>query len=145
MKVEHIITLCSRLYSRQTVIKERLAEELQVSPRTVRRYIANLRQYDIAVEEHRTGEETYLKLPSDGKRPLRLDEFEAISLHVALTTLRTFEDDVLSRNLEKIHDQLRGLLATSRASAPRARTASSTRSRFCRSATRRPAPTNRSF
>jgi predicted DNA-binding transcriptional regulator YafY len=83
-----VLTVLELLQSRPQLTGHELAERLEVSPRTVRRYITMLQELGIPVEAERGRHGAYRLAPGFKLPPLMLSEDEALALVLGLRVTR---------------------------------------------------------
>jgi predicted DNA-binding transcriptional regulator YafY len=83
-----VLTVLELLQSRPHLTGQELAERLEVSPRSVRRYIAMLQALGIPVEAERGRHGAYRLAPGFKLPPLMLNEDEALALILGLRLAR---------------------------------------------------------
>lgn len=83
-----VLTVLELLQSRPHLTGQELAQRLEVSPRTVRRYIAMLQDLGIPVEAERGRHGAYRLAPGFKLPPLMLNDDEALALVLALRLTR---------------------------------------------------------
>lgn len=83
-----VLTVLELLQTRETVTGAELARRLEVSPRTVQRYVARLQDLGIPVEGRRGVGGTYRLKPGFRLPPLMFTGEEALSLALGLQALR---------------------------------------------------------
>src|SRR5215204_881025 len=83
-----VLTVLELLQTRPQLSSQELAERLEVSPRTVRRYISMLQDLGIPVEAERGRHGAYRLAPGFKLPPLMLTEDEALALVLGLRVTR---------------------------------------------------------
>ena len=83
-----VLTVLELLQTRPQLTSQELAERLEVSPRTVRRYISMLQDLGIPVEAERGRHGAYRLAPGFKLPPLMLNNDEALALVLGLRMTR---------------------------------------------------------
>lgn len=104
-----VLTLLERVQERPGLTAPQLADELGVSERTTRRYVATLQELGIPVEAHRGKYGGYHLRPGYRMPPLMLSTDEAVALTLALAAMREPAGDAEAPPVRALGKLLRAL------------------------------------
>jgi predicted DNA-binding transcriptional regulator YafY len=112
-----VLTVLDRLQARERVTAAELAHALEVSPRSVRRYVTRLQDLGVPVESTRGPGASYRLAPGQRPPPLLLSLGEALAVGVGLLAARHLGVTALAPEIASLQAKLgRGLPAGTRAS-----------------------------
>lgn len=81
-KAQKLVRITEMLYRRDAIRATELMDRYELDPRTLRRYLADMRALGIPIEDHGAGFERSIGLPADFRRSgVQLELTEILSLH----------------------------------------------------------------
>ncbi|MCB9743173.1 MAG: WYL domain-containing transcriptional regulator [Alphaproteobacteria bacterium] len=118
-KAQKLVRITELLYRRDAVRATELMDRFELDPRTMRRYLSDMRELGIPIEDHGVGFERSIGLPSDFRRTgVQLGLSEVLSLHFGRRLFNFLDGTGFASDLDDAIERLQPAAVAGQAGLP---------------------------